>query len=202
MSTDPNTHEQLSALADGELRADEARFLLRRIESDPELAARWQRYHVVRACLRRESVVLADGGFAAAVAARVGQQVAPAAQRPWLRAALGGAIAAGVAVVALMATAPPVQGPDGMPILSEVAPLRTDDLAARLPAQRVSDRAWAPLAASGTVDPQVEGYFLRHSGAAAAVPRGGFLPYVYVVATPSDAAPIPRRTEAAPNSAQ
>ncbi|PSD48587.1 anti-sigma factor, partial [Stenotrophomonas maltophilia] len=35
---DQRHREQLSALVDGELGADEARFLLRRMEHDPELA--------------------------------------------------------------------------------------------------------------------------------------------------------------------
>ena len=42
---DQRHREQLSALVDGELGADEARFLLRRMEHDPELAGcqeRWQ----------------------------------------------------------------------------------------------------------------------------------------------------------------
>ena len=37
------THEQLSALLDGELPRDELRFLLRRMDSDAALAQRWSR---------------------------------------------------------------------------------------------------------------------------------------------------------------
>jgi hypothetical protein len=78
-------------------------------------------------------------------------------------------------------------------VLADVAPVRTGDLARQLPAQRVSDRAWAPLPVAAPIDPRLESYYLRHGGAAASAPRGGFIPYVYVVATPSAAAPIPLR---------
>jgi anti-sigma factor RsiW len=194
MSTDPRTREQLSALADGELGPDETRFLLRRLEAEPALAAQWQRLHLVRASLRGELGPLADAGFAAAVAARLPSAAAPAAVRGWRRTALGGAIAAGVAALALFAIAPQQPAaPGGVPVLADVAPVRTGDLARQLPAQRVSDRAWTPLPVAAPIDPRLESYYLRHGGAAAASPRGGFIPYVYVVATPSAAAPIPLR---------
>lgn len=202
MSIDPNTLEQLSALADGELGPDETRFLLRRLAAEPALAARWQRHHLARACLRREAVLLPDAGFAAAVAARIVEQQQPAVRRSWLRNAAGGAIAAGVAVVALFSISMPPQDSGSGPVLSSVEPVRTGDLELRQPVQRVSDQMWAPLPVSAPVDPQLEGYFLRHSGAAASAPRGGFVPYVYVVATPAaNAAPIPLR-EPSPSPAR
>ncbi len=203
MSIDSKTLEQLSALADGELGPDETRFLLRRLDAEPELAARWQRYHLARACLRREPALLPDAAFAAAVSARLVDQQRPAARRSWLRSAAGGAIAAGVAAMALFSIATPPQGDGTGPVLSSVAPVRTNDLELRQPVQRVSDRVWAPLPVSAPIDPQLEDYFLRHSGAAASAPRGGFVPYVYVVATPaSAAAPIPLRESSAPPPAQ
>jgi hypothetical protein len=206
MNADPSLREQLSALADGELGADETRFLLRRIDADPALAAAWQRTHLVRACLRRERGVLPDPGFADAVAARIRAEAAPVALGGWRRTALGGAIAAGVAALALFAIAPQSpQAPAGGPVLAEVAPLSTADLAVRAPAsemQRASDRTWAPLPVAAPFDPRLESYFLRHGGAAAGAPRGGFVPYVNVVATPAAAPPIPLRAPAAASEGQ
>ncbi|HET6631140.1 MAG TPA: sigma-E factor negative regulatory protein [Rhodanobacteraceae bacterium] len=103
--------EQLSALMDGELAADEARFLLRRLQHEPEMVGAWSRYHVFRDCLRGQLLVsAATDGFAA----RVMQQTA--APRPvasphsrawrWLRYGMGGTIAASVAVVALVSMRP------------------------------------------------------------------------------------------------
>jgi anti-sigma factor RsiW len=200
MSHDSDPREQLSALADGELGRDETRFLLRRLDQSPGLARSWESLHRVRSALRHEPGAWPDAGFADAVAARIAAEAAPSRQRPWLQTAIGGAIAAGVAALALFAVAPVPQSPTaGTPVLAEVAPIRTGDLEMRLPAQRVSDRMWAPLPVSAPVDPQVESYFLRHSGLAAGSPRGGFLPYVYVVATPAAAAPVPLRQDATPN---
>ena len=46
--------ELVSALMDGELERESARFLMRRLENEPELAARFGTYHTIRACMRHE----------------------------------------------------------------------------------------------------------------------------------------------------
>lgn len=99
--------EQLSALMDGEIERDAARFALRATASDSALAASWSRYHVARDCLKRQPVLLTDSGFAAAVMARIDAEdaAAPAGGR-WMRYLSGGAVAAAVAVAALIASAP------------------------------------------------------------------------------------------------
>jgi len=112
-------NEQLSALMDGELPRDELRFLLRGLDGDAGLAKRWSRYHVARAVLQRQYVPAARGDdrFAAAVMLRL--EPAPAQKRVGriARWASGGAIAAAVAVVALVATRP--AGENGaMPVAS------------------------------------------------------------------------------------
>ncbi|KKD57016.1 hypothetical protein VM57_14525 [Stenotrophomonas maltophilia] len=50
---DQRHREQLSALVDGELGADEARFLLRRMEHDPELAGCQERWQLLGDVIRR-----------------------------------------------------------------------------------------------------------------------------------------------------
>jgi sigma-E factor negative regulatory protein RseA len=121
------TQEQLSALMDGELPHDELRFLLRRIESDAGLAQRWSRYQIASAVLKRQYAgpLLSDGQFATAVIARL-DSGAVSARQPMtmtgrlLRWAGGGAIAASVAVLALVATRP--AGTDGaMPTAPAIA---------------------------------------------------------------------------------
>jgi sigma-E factor negative regulatory protein RseA len=109
------THEQLSALMDGELPRDELRFLLRRIESDTTLAQRWSRYQIASAVLKRQyAAPLSDGQFATTVIGRL-DSGAMLVRQPMtgrlLRWAGGGAIAASVAVLALVATRP--AGTDG-----------------------------------------------------------------------------------------
>ena len=104
---DPTSREDLSALMDGELATEPTRFLLRRLDHDPEMGATWSRWHLIRACLASDSARMSaqqtDNDFAARVAASLQteptQQVRP---RRWARYVGGGAIAASVAVAALM----------------------------------------------------------------------------------------------------
>ncbi|PKL95542.1 MAG: hypothetical protein CVV18_05135 [Gammaproteobacteria bacterium HGW-Gammaproteobacteria-8] len=105
LQSDAELHlESLSALCDGELAADEARFLLRRLARDSELQDHWNGLNRVRACIQREysgPVTLVD-----AVRLRLEDEPLPsraeARLRPWLRAGIGGAIAASVALVAVV----------------------------------------------------------------------------------------------------
>lgn len=102
--------ESLSAGIDGELRVEQWRFLLRRLDHDPVLQESWSRYHVARDALRRQLTPLASAGFAARVSLAIEQEagaVAPSQRRHhWLRWTAGGAIAASVAAVALMVSQP------------------------------------------------------------------------------------------------
>lgn len=108
---EPSSREDLSALMDGELAAEPTRFLLRRLDHDPELAATWSRWHMIRACLvsdpARLSMPAPARDFASRVRAAVQAEAAPPTrQRHWARYMGGGAIAAGVAVAALMLNVP------------------------------------------------------------------------------------------------
>lgn len=108
---DLTSREDLSALMDGELAAEPTRFLLRRLDHDPELGATWSRWHLIRACLASDPARMQgsklDDDFASRVAAAVQVEAAPRVrQRHWARYMGGGAIAAGVAVAALMLNTP------------------------------------------------------------------------------------------------
>lgn len=110
MINDP-VGEQLSALLDGELPRDELRFLLRRIDAEAPLTQRWSRYQLARAVLRRQDSVQLRADFAAVLMQRLAHETAPAVRRgsTVLRWLGGGAIAASVAVLALVATRPTLQ---------------------------------------------------------------------------------------------
>jgi len=108
---DPTSREDLSALMDGELAAEPTRFLLRRLDHDPELGATWSRWHLIRACLvsdpARVPMPALGNDFASRVSAAVQAEAAPQVrQRHWARYIGGGAIAAGVAFAALMLNTP------------------------------------------------------------------------------------------------
>lgn len=105
---DQRHREQLSALVDGELGADEARFLLRRMEHDPELSGSQERWQLIGDVMRGQASLLAPPGFSAAVAAAIAAEPAPQAEprrqvrrTGWRAWGGGAALAASVAAVAL-----------------------------------------------------------------------------------------------------
>jgi len=120
--------QQLSALVDGQLPADEARFLLRRLQHDEELAGCHERWQLCGDVLRGMAAAPAPADFAA----RVRQAVAAEPRAPSLPAPGrqgwrwgGGAIAASVALVALFMVRDrmPADTPAPMPVLATTAQL-------------------------------------------------------------------------------
>jgi sigma-E factor negative regulatory protein RseA len=103
--TDP-IHEQLSAFHDGELSAAESELLLKRVQRDPQLRAMVGRYALIGEALRSTEAGGPSRNFAARVAQAIEREETPRLSwRPvanWLKPVAGGAIAAGVAAVALV----------------------------------------------------------------------------------------------------
>lgn len=99
--------QQLSALIDGELSADQARFLIRRLEHDQELSACQERWQIAGDVLRGQLGAVAPADFAARVAlalppatsARPQPVTLAGRRRGW---ALGGAMAAALALLAVL----------------------------------------------------------------------------------------------------
>lgn len=104
-----HTMEQLSALFDGELALDEARFLQRRLEHDAALAGCVSRWQAIGDALRGQGSALAPAGFSARVAVAVAAEAAPARREPRSRRGWvpGAALAASVALVAFFALRQP-----------------------------------------------------------------------------------------------
>ncbi|MDX1625699.1 MAG: sigma-E factor negative regulatory protein [Wenzhouxiangellaceae bacterium] len=97
--------ERMSALADGELDRESTDFLLRRTAGDDGLRRRWDRIHMVRACLQREYPGRVDlvGAVRDAVASEAMEAAPGRGRLPALaRYGLGGAMAAGVAALAVI----------------------------------------------------------------------------------------------------
>lgn len=98
-----HTRLQLSALFDGELGMDEARFLQRRLEHDRALVAAWSRWQLAGDALRGQATAAAPAGFAERVAAAVAGEGgvhagARSQRRYWVP---GAALAASVAALAM-----------------------------------------------------------------------------------------------------
>ena len=129
---DNHYHQQLSALMDGNLPPDEARFLLRRLQHDDELTGCWERWQLCGDVLRGQAQAPAPAGFADRVAAAIAAEAVRAAvqantARSSNRLAKwgGGALAASVAMVALFMVRQQI--PDETPVAttaSTTSPVR------------------------------------------------------------------------------
>ena len=100
--------QQLSAMMDGALAPDQARFLLRRLQHDTDLTACWERWQLAGDVLRGDADALLSRDFAQRITTAIAAAAAPslpaaAASRPrWARWGSGAALAASVAVAALL----------------------------------------------------------------------------------------------------
>ena len=117
-----HNRRQLSAMLDGELSPDQARFMLRRLQHDSELAECWERWQVCGDVLRGHGNALLPADFSRRVAAAIaapdagpsrsvlqaGNRVPRARMLRWG----GGALAASMALVALFMAR---QLPDAQP---------------------------------------------------------------------------------------
>jgi sigma-E factor negative regulatory protein RseA len=110
--------EQVSAFLDGELPNSETELLLKRLTRDGELRESFGRYALIGETIRGATRAPLSRGFAARVngaidgeagAANLTPIRAPAAR--WWKTAAGGAVAAGVAVVAIVALQQRAVGP-------------------------------------------------------------------------------------------
>ena len=155
--TQLSSREQLSALMDGALPADQTRFLLRRLQHDDSLAASWERWRMAGEAMRGIAPAhRLPADFAARVSVALhgddaqlpSQQIAQGASRTpaWLRWGGGAAMAASLAVVALLAVRPDAApaDPDGLQIA--VAPAAPSSPAGETPAPMPPVVAEAPVA--------------------------------------------------------
>ena len=141
MNQDERT-SQLSAMFDGELPAAECELLSRRLARDEQLRATWSRYAVIGAALRAEPLAQVRPDFARRVSAALVGGSTPARRTRLLRgAAMGTAVAAGVAGAAIMLLR------NGLPVQEEILTAYTPSVVrASLPA------AVAPAAAGSGVN--------------------------------------------------
>ena len=194
--------EQLSALMDGELPRDQTLFLMRRLGNDGELAQCWSGYHAVRQVLRRQDLFLLRGGFSEQILRRIDAEAAPHVSRggSWLRWAGGSAIAASVAVVALIFSAPhdDTSTVSGEPLAAsvktasqQVAPavsrpgeFRAPLISPALDVQPASVSTEGFSSPSSAMDPRLQSYLIRHYDATASNGQTAMIPYVLLVVPP------------------
>jgi negative regulator of sigma E activity len=206
MNESPKEH--LSALIDGELERDAARFLMKRLDGDAELRGAWERWQLAGACLRRQSAFVLPADFAERISSRIEHEPAPRSLRAGLlHWAAGLAVAASVAVVALVAVQPPaVPGGSeaglaamtpGADAVVATSPLRAEDLRPNLggATQTVSASRTQLLGPALPSDPRLELYLMRHGAAQGGEGALQMLPYVQALpaAAPASLQPVAER---------
>ena len=143
-TADSNLAEQLSALMDGELPEQQARFLRRRLEHDADLRAAWSRLHLASSCLKGHAVQPL-----ALDCARVRADANLPGRRGWMRWAAVASVAPTPVASAALASASVPAAPS--PASADLVALRpaADGPAATVPAS-ASEPSQASLLASNT----------------------------------------------------
>lgn len=198
------TREHLSALVDGEIRQETSRFLVRRLGADEELRATWTRYHLVRDCLRHQDGSIAGDDLCARVSSALENEepakVSPVARSGWLKPFAGTAIAASVALMAIVAVGPGMQGTgmSGGDIAVQEKPamfVSPQNTASQPNLTSAVSRSGGANAGSEKLNP----YLLRHYQATGATGGKGFVTFVPIVITGSDNSPVSDSSEASPD---
>lgn len=103
--------EQLSALADNECSASEARWATAQLLRNGDLKERWQRYHLISDVIKGHTPAVYDGGFADRVMAVIERESAeqgPTATRQgelwrtWRQPLIGFGLAASIAMLGII----------------------------------------------------------------------------------------------------
>lgn len=196
--------EHLSSLMDGELSRETGLFLTRRLSSDEAMCATWERYHLIRDCIRQPGSKYVVTGLCAKLSASLDAEetpsVSPWRNNRWLKPVSGLAIAASVALVAIVVTAPqPGELPGGGDtVLSAPVnqPFVSPNTLPRAPVSQAASYAPAPQANSN----RLNAYLLRHNQMAGTAGRQGFVSFVPIVA--STPTPVAETSEDGSESAE
>ena len=184
--------EHLSSLMDGELSREAGLFLTRRMSSDEAICDTWERYHLIRDCIRQPGSKQVVTGLHvklnASLDAEVVPSVSPWHNQRWLKPVSGLAIAASVALMAIFITAPP---PGELPGAADKA----ISTAVNQPFVSPNTMPLAPVSqpasytpSQGTSANRLNAYLLRHNQMARTAGRQGFVSFVHIVVTPTDSA--------------
>ena len=179
--------EHLSSLMDGELSREAGLFLTRRLSADETMCESWERYHLIRDCIRQPGSKQVVTGLAVKLKATLDAEelptVSPWMNNRWLKPVSGLAIAASVALMAIVVTAPQpgdlqatgetVATPANQPFVSP------NTLALTPPSQAASFGTTQRASTN-----RLNVYLLRHNQMARTAGRQGFVSFVPIVATP------------------
>jgi len=180
--------EHLSSLMDGEMSSDSGLFLTRRLASDETLCATWERYHLIRDCIRKPGSKHLVTGMSLRLSASLDaeQIVSVPAWRNnrWLKPLSGFAIAASVALVAIVVTAPQTGTSTGAAdAVVNSEPVNQPFVSPNTVAITAVSQAASYSPANKPRVAQLNAYLLRHNQMAGVAGRQGFVSFVPIVAT-------------------
>ncbi len=171
--------EHISCLMDGELSHETSLFIARRMGTDERLGQTWERYHLIRECLRspggKWAVTGMTLGHYTIQPDRYEQASSPGLVQRWLRPAASFAIAASVAVVAIF-TAMPGPVPEAGNQVPVAQPFTSPNPLSALPASQP-----ASFNAQSSGNQRLNTYLLRHNQVAVSAGRQGFVSFVPIV---------------------
>ncbi len=189
-----DSRQNLSSFMDGEIDKSAGSFLVRRLANDDVLKNTWDRYHMIRDCMRQQDAQLVQddlcGRVRQAIDLEDSQVASNKRQLTWLKPVAGAAIAASVAMIAILNVGPGQQtGPD--------ATVQTPAIAAQLE-PFVSPNMGNPVPPSQPVNlsgqraaeqDKAKAYLLRHYQVTGDGAGQGFVALVPIVVTGENAAP-------------
>jgi sigma-E factor negative regulatory protein RseA len=172
--------EHLSSLMDGEISREAGLFITRRLSADDGMCETWERYHLIRDCIRQPGGKHLVTGLAEKLNTSLEAEAAPVTSkrsaRAWLKPVSGLAIAASVALMAIVVTAPQSVETPGDGETSLASP-------AVEPFVSPNTLPLAPVSQAASYDPALNAYLLRHNQMARTAGRQGFVSFVPIVAT-------------------
>ncbi|NIP19086.1 MAG: hypothetical protein GWM87_13715 [Xanthomonadales bacterium] len=179
--------EHLSSLMDGELSRETGLFMTRRLSSDGELCGTWQRYHLIRDCIRQPGGRSTFLDFTACVRSALEQEETGRgsawAGRSWLRPAAGFAVAASVALMAIVAIGPDAGSGNPVTDPANRTASQSFDSPNPLTAVPISPQ---PVSFNASDSRRLNSYLLRHNQLARSAGRQGFVSFVPMIATETD----------------
>jgi len=179
--------EHLSRLMDGELSRDAGSFLTRRLFSDEAMCQKWERYHLIRDCIRQPGSKQVVTGLSVKLSASLDAEEVPTVSawrsNRWLKPVSGLAVAASVALMAIVVTAPQTGQVPGEVDTASTTPVNqpfvSPNTLTRSPASQAVNFAPAQRASSN----RLNAYLLRHNQMARTAGRQGFVSFVPIVVT-------------------
>jgi len=184
--------EHLSSLMDGELSRDAGLFLTRRLFKDDAMCEKWERYHLIRDCIRQPGSKQMVTGLSVRLSATLEAEDAPGISawrnNRWLKPVSGLAIAASVAMVAIMVTAPQQGQVPASAGTAQSAPANKPFVSPNTIAVTPASQAVSYSPSQQVNINRLNAYLLRHNQMARTAGRQGFVSFVPIVANPIDSA--------------